>query len=197
MTARNRKHPPQEAAAGAVECGPEIGSGVRDPRSLAAPAASLPRSPRGSGQRQRFGLITPDQPEIGSGVGFIAAAVRPPSLRVFIPWLAPSLNKVWAGMHWAKRNKIARNGHLIVKTHLRGAPKLRPPVMLVFQPIQPTGRRFDASNYALTAKVVEDCLVDAELLGDDSGAYVQAVVLLCARRGPEAGVWLEVVEVDQ
>ena len=197
MTTQNRKHPPQEAAAGAVECGPEMGSGVRDPRSLTAPVASLPRSPRGSGQRQRFGLITPDQPEIGSGVGFIAAAVRPPSLRVFFPWLAPSLNKVWAGMHWAKRNKIAREGHLIVKTKLRGAPKLRPPVMLTFQPVHPRGRRFDALNYALSAKIIEDGLVRAGLLGDDSGAYVLAVVLLCARRGPEAGVWLEVVEVDQ
>lgn len=119
------------------------------------------------------------------------------SLKVFIPWLAPSLNRAWAGMHWAARKRIADGGHLIVKTKLRGAPKLTPPVMLIFQPVHPRGRRFDALNYALSAKVIEDGLVRSGLLGDDSGAYVAGVVLLRARRGPETGIWLEVVEVKE
>lgn len=69
--------------------------------------------------------------------------------------------------------------------------------MLIFQPVHPRGRRFDALNYALSAKVIEDGLVRSGLLGDDSGAYVAGVVLLRARRGPETGIWLEVVEVKE
>lgn len=98
-------------------------------------------------------------------------------------------------MHWAARKKLAAEGHLIVKTKLRHAPRLRPPVMLSFQPVHPKGRRFDPMNYALSAKVIEDGVVAAGLIEDDSGRYVQGVVLWAARRGREAGVWLEVVEM--
>ncbi len=100
-------------------------------------------------------------------------------------------------MHWAARKRLAEEGHLIVKTKLRGAPRLNAPVMLVFQPIHPRGRRFDALNYALSAKVIEDGLVAAGVIENDSGRYVQGVVLWAARRGPEAGVWLEVMEVGE
>lgn len=161
MTAR----PNKSGAVGAVECGPGIGPGDRDPRSLTVPAAPVS-----------------------------------PALRVFIPWMAPSLNTIWSGRkHWGQRARIAKEGHKATMVALMGAPKLRPPVILVFQPVHPRGRRFDALNYALSAKVIEDGLVRARLLGNDSGAYVQAVVLLRAKRGRggESGVWLEVLEVGE
>ncbi|WP_423820855.1 hypothetical protein V5738_10985 [Salinisphaera sp. SPP-AMP-43] len=112
--------------------------------------------------------------------------------RIFIPWLGPTLNQIWAGMHWAKRNKIAHQAH---KACL-AAPDLAQfttPVSLVFQPQHGKGRRrLDCTNYAVTQKAIEDGLVEAGILPGDSFSEVVSVKTEAPIRGDETGIWVTI-----
>ena len=93
-----------------------------------------------------------------------------------VEWMGPSLNKVYAGGHWGKRMKWAADGHLAVLAAVRKG-KISPvtsPVHLTFSPFI-RGRRYDATNYALTVKILEDGLVKAGILKGDTGEYVWRV----------------------
>lgn len=111
---------------------------------------------------------------------------------IYIPWVGPSLNKVWAGVHWRKRKMIADEGHkaclvaLAVKTFQR-------PVRIVFQP-ESKGRLFDCCNYALTNKVIVDGLVMIGVLIDDTPVYVKGVETLTPRKAKQAGMWVTISE---
>lgn len=112
--------------------------------------------------------------------------------RVFIPWLGPTLNEIWSGMHWAKRNKIARQAHVacLVAKHI---PVFTEPVSLVFQPQHGKGRRrLDCTNYAVTQKALEDGLVHVGVLPGDSFHEVISVQTLAPIRGYESGMWITI-----
>lgn len=112
--------------------------------------------------------------------------------KVFIPWLGPSMNRLWSGVHWAQRKKWADEAHkacLVAKD----IGQFDVPVSLVFQPVHGKGRRrLDCSNYAVTNKGIEDGLVRAGVLQDDTFSHVVSVQTLAPIRGDESGVWVTI-----
>jgi len=115
--------------------------------------------------------------------------------RVFIPWEGPSLNKIWAGMHWAKRKDIADTGHRACLV-ARGLKPFIGAVKITFQPVAgPRKRRYDCCNYALTNKVIVDGLVRMKVLTDDWIDNVKGTETLAAVRGERSGTWVAITEI--
>ena len=94
------------------------------------------------------------------------------SMRIRVDYIAPSLNSIYAGIHWSKRKKHADAAHLATKLALRGHRMRFNAVSLDFYPMI-RGRRFNCSNYAYGCKLVEDQIVRCGLLTDDSHKYVK------------------------
>lgn len=112
--------------------------------------------------------------------------------RVFIPWLGPSMNKIWAGMHWAKRKKIADEAHEACMAAWDIDP-FEVPVSLIFQPVHGKGRRrTDCTNYAVSVKGIEDGLVSSGVLQDDSFRHVVSMQILAPIQGRETGMWVTI-----
>ena len=112
--------------------------------------------------------------------------------QVLIPWLGPSLNKIWAGMHWAKRKKIADEGHLACLV-ARTIPKFEGAVHLEFQPMV-SGRRLDIVNYAVTIKVIEDGLVNLGILRQDGANDVLSHRTYPPKKAKESGMLVTIRE---
>lgn len=115
-------------------------------------------------------------------------------MQVFVPYLGPSLNSIYAGVHWSKRKKDVKHAHLMTKMACRkmeerGAlEKIDGPVRLVFRPVLGRGvRARDCSNYAYSAKMIEDGFVRAGVLNDDSIKYVKSFEILEPVRDKELG----------
>ena len=92
---------------------------------------------------------------------------------LIVEWMGPSLNRVYAGVHWSQRDEWANDGHFAVIAAVRKA-KIKPidhPVHLTFTPMI-KGRRYDPSNYALSAKIIEDGLVREGIIKGDSLKYI-------------------------
>ncbi|WP_286237970.1 hypothetical protein [Neptuniibacter halophilus] len=116
----------------------------------------------------------------------------------FVPYMAPSLNAIYAGIHWAKRKKHADAGHQACEP-LRITPFYKP-VHIIFLPI--VGKRAiarDCSNYAYAAKVVEDGLVQAGILQDDTNEFVKSITIEepVKDRSVESGMWVHIQEVGE
>lgn len=94
------------------------------------------------------------------------------SVRIRVDYVAPSLNAIYAGIHWSKRKRHADDAHLAAKIAMRGHRIAFDAVLLDFYPMI-RGRQYDCSNYAYCCKLIEDGLVRAGLVKDDSSKYVQ------------------------
>lgn len=97
-------------------------------------------------------------------------------IELFIPYMGPSLNSIYAGVHWSERNKQAKFGHIACKAACReaGINPFDYPVTLTFIPVLGKGARSrDCSNYSYAAKIIEDGLVRCGILEDDSDKYVR------------------------
>ena len=92
------------------------------------------------------------------------------------PYVGPSLNKIYAGIHWTKRKRHADDAHLAIKAVQKGVKPFTKPVSLDFQPMH-KGRGYDVSNYAYSVKLLEDGLVQAGILGGDSVKFVTRIVI--------------------
>lgn len=114
--------------------------------------------------------------------------------QIYIPWMGPSLNQIWAGVHWRKRKMIADDGHraCLVAKHIK---TFRRPVRLTFQP-EVKGRAYDCCNYALTNKVIVDGLVMIGVLIDDTPVYVHGVETLTPRKAKHPGMWVTILECE-
>ena len=109
-------------------------------------------------------------------------------IKIFVPYLGPSLNSIYSGVHWAVRKKHADAAHIATKYAVRGIEPVTCPVSLVMQPVMGKGtRRLDCSNYAYTAKMIEDGLVRSGLLKDDTPDYVVSVQTLAPVRDSKLG----------
>lgn len=108
---------------------------------------------------------------------------------IFVPWIGPSMNKIWAGCHWSARKKIADAGHKAVIVALSKYSSIalgfdenaRPnpftgPVSLEYTPYH-AGRHYDLSNYAVTCKAIEDGLVLSGFLSGDSQKVVRRMTI--------------------
>ena len=89
--------------------------------------------------------------------------------------LGPSLNEWYGKGHWTKRAALAKYWHALVAFAVRdqGISKINKPVILtmIFEHGKSQMLR-DVSNCAAAAKLVEDGLVRAGVLEDDSPQYV-------------------------
>ena len=93
-----------------------------------------------------------------------------------VPYVGPSLNSIYAGVHWKKRKDQADEAHLCVKLSLKGVEPFTKPVHLNFQPLH-KGRGYDVSNYAYTAKLIEDGLVLCGVIPDDTCKWVKRITI--------------------
>lgn len=122
---------------------------------------------------------------------------------LFIPYLGPSTNAIYAGLHWAKRKKAKDDAVIAVKAAVNQLDidiPISTRVDLVFTPQLGKGvRKRDTSNNSMTAKLVEDALVKAKVLHDDTDEYVRNVTntpALIDRKG-DTGVWVEIIPVSE
>ena len=60
--------------------------------------------------------------------------IGPRIVEIKVPWIGPSLNKVWAGIHYRVRTKLAANAHIICLEHMKNIPPFTTPVHLEFTP---------------------------------------------------------------
>ena len=116
----------------------------------------------------------------------------------FIPIMGPSLNQLYAGVHWAKRKKMADKVHDVVASVVGKSEQFTKPVNIIATPI--AGKRHvmrDTSNYAYTYKMIEDGLVRAGLLQDDSRRFVRDVTIKAAveDRAGLSGMIIKIEEI--
>lgn len=126
----------------------------------------------------------------------------PEGFRLFVPYLGPSTNAVYAGLHWGKRKAEKDASRLMVANAVRSAGLMpcQSRVDLVFSPRLGKGDRMrDTSNYSLTAKLIEDGLVNVGILADDTARHVRRVILEPATvdRSQPGGMWVKFVMVPE
>ena len=93
----------------------------------------------------------------------------------YIPFQGPSTNAIYAGQHWTRRKQEKDEAREIVLAHVSTEP-FTDPVALQFVPVIGKGARSrDLSNYTYGIKLVEDGLVAAGVLIDDTERYVQSI----------------------
>lgn len=98
-------------------------------------------------------------------------------LEIEIPILwKVSANEVYAGVHWSKRNALAKDYHQLVNLKTKGLifEPLTYPVQLFFN-FHWASRALDSSNCSYLVKLIEDGL-KGEILPDDSIKYVQTII---------------------
>lgn len=97
-----------------------------------------------------------------------------------IPLVAPSLNKWYAGIHWAQRKKVVDQWHKEVWIACKQdkVPKIKVPVDICTQTSFKTNRKSDTSNRFTANKLIEDGLVACGILVDDGPAYVHSHKIL-------------------
>ena len=108
-------------------------------------------------------------------------------IRFTIPVTAISNNVFYAGMHWAKRNKIVDTWHNLVRMccpHITPTNLQFPVTLTVIAYCK--GRLLDCSNVSATAKLIEDGL-KGTILPDDTPEYVSKVILM-SRKAKEDSV---------
>lgn len=123
-------------------------------------------------------------------------------MRLFVPYLGPSTNAIYAGVHWAKRKHHKDEAAAAVTAAVRraGIGRIDRRVDLVFRPRLGKGLRArDTSNNSYSAKMLEDGLVAAGVLRDDTLACVRRVINEPPEidRKSETGTWIEIVEVAE
>jgi Holliday junction resolvase RusA-like endonuclease len=84
-----------------------------------------------------------------------------------------SLNKIYAGVHWAKRKQDKDYMRLLVRACLKEKRKFEGPVRLTFEFLS----KLDVSNHAYLVKLIEDSLVHNGILKDDTREYVGEIVM--------------------
>lgn len=116
---------------------------------------------------------------------------------IFIPWMGPSTNTFWSGVHYGKRSRIAKEGHVAVLAATHDVEPFTCPVSLTFKACHGKGsRRRDVSNYSATAKVVEDGLVLCAVIEKDSFRCVREITIKGPIRAEKTGMTVTIREVD-
>lgn len=121
---------------------------------------------------------------------------------LFVEYLGPSTNAIYAGLHWSKRKQAKDEAvkATIAAVRKAGVAAMDCRVDLVFRPRLGKGmRRRDTSNNSMSAKLIEDALVKAGVLADDTDAHVRRVIHEPAEINREAvtGTYVEIIEVPE
>lgn len=127
--------------------------------------------------------------------------------RFFIETVGESLNSIIGHpkghlIHRSMKRKVAK---AVEACGVRHMEKFATPVEIWFFPFVTRGRsgrmlkRYDAINFATSYKAIEDCLVQAGILEDDSPDWVQSVHCMAAQPAGhrDPGVWVVVREAGQ
>ncbi|GAB2798990.1 hypothetical protein GCM10027040_27480 [Halomonas shantousis] len=125
-------------------------------------------------------------------------------IRLFVPFMGPSTNDIYAGLHWRKRKQEKDACLLITRNAVRlaGLQRIHECIDIVFRPYL-TGRMArqprDTGNYSFTAKMIEDCLVSSGVLHDDRGEYVRDWSIRPPEIGQEGqpGMWVWLIPVGK
>lgn len=118
---------------------------------------------------------------------------------IFVPYIAPSTNAMYAGQHWMQRAKHKRDAMLAVVVALsllREKKGFTKPVRVELEPQLGKGKRaYDVSNYSYTYKLIEDCLVERGVLVSDTASFVKELRFKSPVRGVETGLTILISEV--
>ena len=103
-----------------------------------------------------------------------------------------STNKIYAGLHWSKRKAIAADYHLSVLSEVRKRKlsQYGMPVAIFFT-FSFKGKLLDCSNCTFMAKMIEDGLVCAGIIKDDSPKYVEEIRIV-SKKGEKDIVTIEI-----
>lgn len=112
--------------------------------------------------------------------------------KVEVSWLGPSSNKLFGRGHWRERKDWNDTGH--EQTYLavleQKIERVNYRVDLEFFPYMAgSGALRDSGNNSLSAKIIEDGLVRAGILVDDSPKYVRKFICNPAERSPKGKPW--------
>lgn len=95
--------------------------------------------------------------------------------RFYLPYQGPSTNEIYGGVHWYLRMQHKNAARTAVQEHI-DTDLFENPVTLHFVPIVGRrGRRRDLTNYTYGIKLIEDGLVEAGVLADDTQSHVRSV----------------------
>lgn len=101
-------------------------------------------------------------------------------IKFSIPIVTLSLNKWYAGSHWAKRKQVADLWHDTIWKICR-IDKIEPiakfPVTIITKSYFKSKRKKDVSNLFPANKLAEDGLVKAGILPDDTVEYVERHII--------------------
>ena len=89
-----------------------------------------------------------------------------------------SANKIYSGVHWAVRKKIADKYHKIIQEKEELLGMTYTPPQNITMTFYFENRPLDCSNCFFMAKMIEDGMVKAKLLQDDSPMYVESIMIL-------------------
>lgn len=118
-------------------------------------------------------------------------------ITIFVPYLGPSLNEIYSGVHYRKRAKASNTAHWVTKIAVREMKPINVPVTLTFRPVLGKGTvTRDCSNYAYAAKMIEDGLVKAGILKDDTPEYVRSITIAAPVRDRDRGNGM-FIDIDQ
>lgn len=120
-------------------------------------------------------------------------------MELFVPYIAPSTNSMYAGQHWSKRvqhKRDAKEAVLAALSSLSEKKVFTKPVRVELEPRLGKGRRaYDVSNYSYTYKLIEDCLVERGVLVSDAASFVKELRFKSPVRGVETGLMISICEV--
>lgn len=112
-------------------------------------------------------------------------------IEIFVPYIAPSTNSIYAGIHYRTRMNHKKAALKATMIALVGVSPVKAKVDMSFTPRLGKGdRERDTTNYSYTAKLIEDSLVELGLLSDDTRKFVGDVTLkeLTIDRKQQSGV---------
>lgn len=118
---------------------------------------------------------------------------------LFVAYIAPSTNAMYAGQHWTKRKKHKKAAAAAVDSALLGKniePFSAAAVITVIPYLGKGRRGYDVSNYSYTLKLIEDCLVSRGIITDDTADKVGEIRIKSPRRsGGVSGVEVTLSEM--
>lgn len=121
-------------------------------------------------------------------------------IEIFVPYIAPSTNSIYAGIHYRNRMSHKKAALKAAQIALVGVSPIKAKVDITFTPRLGKGDRVrDTSNYSYSAKLIEDSLVELGLLADDTRSFVGDITLkeLVVDRKKQSGVIVQIYPKTQ
>lgn len=98
-----------------------------------------------------------------------------------------SLNKLYSGVHWSKRKKMADEWHMVTLPFKRKLKPERLPTGVTYD-FRLKGNLLDVSNLAGMVKLLEDSMVLNGILPDDSPKYVREITMSVCKGNNEVDI---------